>query len=87
LTERASERVPFFWQRTTAGAFLVTEKEKEGASGRAAVRQFLHAIHACPTASAAWLNASEVRGEKYARMLGRTSRTTVDATRGRDGPV
>lgn len=28
--------------------------------GRCALRQHLHAIHACPTASAAWLNAAEV---------------------------
>ena len=30
------------------------------ARGKRALRHFLHAIHACPTASAAWLNASEV---------------------------
>lgn len=30
-------------------------------SGEKALRHFLHAIHACPTASAAWLNASEVQ--------------------------
>lgn len=38
-------------------------KKKRGgvsSSGRA-IRQFLHAIHSCPTASAAWLNASEVK--------------------------
>lgn len=28
--------------------------------GQRALRHFLHAVHACPTASAAWLNASEV---------------------------
>ncbi|CAB1115628.1 unnamed protein product [Ectocarpus sp. CCAP 1310/34] len=33
----------------------------EHGSGARALRNFQHAIHACPTASAAWLNASEQR--------------------------
>lgn len=49
------------------GAPLVAEKEAGGVAGGRALRQFLHAIHACPTASAAWLNASEVCGQQSCR--------------------
>ncbi|CAM9131600.1 unnamed protein product, partial [Scytosiphon promiscuus] len=45
---------PYVNQATTAAPLIV-----HLAPGSLAVRQFLHAIHACPTASAAWLNASE----------------------------
>lgn len=34
---------------------------RSGQKTTAALRHFLHAIHACPTTSAAWLNAAEVR--------------------------
>lgn len=37
------------------------------AGEKQALRHFLHAIHACPTASAAWLNASEVYRAQNAR--------------------
>lgn len=46
--------------KTTVGAVLAAGKGRGGVSTGKALRQFLHAIHACPTASAAWLNASEV---------------------------
>ncbi len=45
------------------------------------MRQFLHAIHACPTAAVAWLNASEVCGEKKTRLLlGRNLRNKAEST-------
>lgn len=49
-------------QHATVGAIVATEKGGGGIVGARALRQYLHAIHACPTASAAWLNASEVLG-------------------------
>lgn len=49
-----------FGAQLTSGALVTTEEKR-------ALRHFLHAIHACPTASAAWLNASEVYGIQNAR--------------------
>lgn len=67
-------RVSFFRQLATSGAFFAAEKRDEVASGTAAVRQYLHAIHACPTASVAWLNASEVREKNIICLLLTTSK-------------
>ncbi|CAM9256815.1 unnamed protein product, partial [Hapterophycus canaliculatus] len=45
-------------QEAMVGAFL-TDPEGSCINNGRAVRHFMHAIHTCPTASAAWLNASE----------------------------
>lgn len=53
--------------KTTVGVVLAAEKGGSGVASGRALRHYLHAIHACPTASAAWLNASEVSCGQHCR--------------------